>query len=400
LPRLSVFAAGFDLAAASAVGGADALHPLTQLADRSMVEFADGRYRLIETIREYAAERLAADDPAHERHVAVWIERLAAPPPSDGPAHSEWLATIGQDYDNIQAALAWSLDHGDPGRGLAIAAAMWWYWWVTGRMVEGRRWLGGALDAAPAEPTPLRGRALRAAAALARNSGDLAAARRLGGQGLATFRELGDRSGVIAALNNLSITAQGQQDYDASLAFGYEGLAMAEQDGGVRPIAAALNNTAGTLRCLGRLDEAEPLFEQALVRFREIGDQRGEAAALSNLGIVARRRGRLGASGDHMRLALGIYTDLGIPEGQVDAVEGLAHVAILDGAPVYGLTLLVIAERERTALGSPIFTPDEVADRDDAERVARRALMPDEVAKAYRTASETSLAAAVGRLLQ
>jgi predicted ATPase/DNA-binding SARP family transcriptional activator len=395
LPRLGVFAGGFDLAAASAVAGADVLDPLTQLVERSMVEQTDGRYRLIETIREYAAGRLAADDPAHARHVAVWVERLAVSPPADGPAHQRWLATMGADYDNIQAALTWSLTHGDPEPGLTVAAAMWWYWWITGRMAEGRSWLGRALDAAPAARPELRGRALRAAAALARNSGDLDAARDLGEQGLATFRRLGDRAGTIAALNNLSITAQGQRDYEASLAYGYEGLALAELDGGARAVAAALNNTAGTLRCLDRLDEAETMFDQALARFREAGEHRGEAAALTNLGIVTRRRGRLDASAGHMRASLRVYTDLGIPEGQVDAVEGLAEVAILGGSPAHGLTLLTIAERERTALGSPIFTPDEVADRDDAERRARELLAPEEVAKAYRTATDTTLAAAV-----
>jgi predicted ATPase/DNA-binding SARP family transcriptional activator len=399
LPRLSVFAGGFDLAAASAISGTDALGPLTQLVDRSMVEQVDGRYRLIETIRDYAAERLCDHDPAHRRLVSLWVDRLAAPPPPDGPAHTRWLATVTQEYDNIQAALGWSLGPGDePEQGLRIAAAMWWYWWITGRMVEGRVWLDRALVAAADEPSPLRGRALRVAAALARNSGDLDAARRLGEQGLATYRELDDRAGTAAALNNLSATAQAQHDYDASLAFGYEGLALAERDGDARAIAAALNNTATTLRCLNRLDDAEQLLRRALDWFRKGGEQRGEAAALTNLGIVARRRGALDASGDHMRAALRIYIELAIPEGQLDAVEGLAQLAILGGDSQAGLILLTIAERERTTLGSPIFTPDEVVDRDEAERAARRTLTADEVAKAYRAASGTSLEAAVADL--
>lgn len=398
LPVLSVFATSFDLEAASAVASSDVLDPLTQLVERSMVEMSGGRYRLIETIREYAAELLAPGHAANVRHVALWVRRLTPAPPTDGPAHSAWLVTMGQEYDNIQAAFEWSLRHGDPAQGLEIAAAMWWYWWVTGRMAEGRSWLGRALDAAPAQPTELRGRALRTAATLARNSGDLAAARDLGEQGLATLRELDDRPGVIAALNNLSITAQGQQDYEASLAFGSESLAMAEQDGIARAIAVARNNTAGTLRCLGRLDEAEPMFVQALAGFREIGEQRGEAAAVSNLGIVTRRRGRLDESSGHMRTALRIYSELGIAEGQLDAVEGLAQLAILGGDPERGLMLLAVAERERTALGAPIFTPDEVTDRDEAERRARAALSREEIARAYRTASDTTWESAVASL--
>ena len=329
---------------------------------------------------------------------AVGGERLSAPRPLDAAGHNRGLATIGQEYDNIEAALDWSLGRGDPSQGLSIAASMWWYWWVTGRMAEGRSWLGRALAAAPATPTPMRGQALRGAASLARNSGDLAGARDLGDQGLATFRELGDRPGMIGALNNLSITAQAQQDYDASLAYGYEGLAMAEQEGDRRGIAAATNNTAGTLRCAGRLDEAGPLFERALAAFREIDEPRGEAAALCNLGIVARRRGRLTESGDHMRAALRIYTGLAIAEGQVDAVEGLAQLAVLDGDPAHGLALLLLTARERQTLGSALFTPDEVADRDEAERSARQALATDEITQAHRTAAGTTLEAAVSAL--
>jgi predicted ATPase/DNA-binding SARP family transcriptional activator len=399
LPRLSVFAAGFDLAAASAVAGTDALDPLTQLVDRSMVERTDSRYRLIETIREYAAERLGADDPAHQRHVELWVERLDPPVPLDGAAHARWLADLTAEYDNIQAALARALDRGQPEQGLSIATAMWSYWWITGRMAEGRSWLGRALDAVPPAATPLRGRALRVAAALARNSGDLAAARRLGEQGLETFRALDDRMGTAATLNNLSLTALCQEDYPASLAWGSEGLALAEQEGNTHAIATSVNNTAVVLRCLRRYDEARSLFERALADYRQRGEQRGVAAVLTNLGILSRQSGAPEPSGEYMRQGLRIYTELALPEGQLDAIEGLALLAIASGSPRPGLTLLAIAERERTALGSPNFAPDEIADRDAGEETARHAMTPEEVATAYRLAGETTLEAAVTALL-
>lgn len=237
------------------------------------------------------------------------------------------------------------------------------------------------------------------AASLARNNGDLIGARDLGEQGLATFRSLNDRAGIIGALNNLSITAQGQGDFDASLTYGDEGLRMAEQDGNARAIAVALNNTAGTLRCLNRLDEAAPLFTRALAGFREIGERRGEAAALANLSIVDRRRGDLPASRIRMTESLRLYTELEIAEGQVDAIEALAQLEILEHRPAAGLARLALAERERTSLGAPIFTPDEAADRDAAETRARAALTPAEIADAYRTATATTLAEAVAAAL-
>ena len=433
LRRLSVFAGGFDLATAQRVGAdpdgqapptPDAvLDPLLQLVDRSLVEidrtYAEAdrssaerpttqatRYRLIETIREYAVERLAAEGTpgeqsrARDRHAQLWADLLEAPPPVDGPAHAAWLATVGTEYDNIRAALEWTLDgEGDAELGLTIAAAMWWYWWVTGRMAEGRSWLGRALRAAPAEATPLRGRALRVAASLARNNGDLIAARELGEQGLATFRSLNDRAGIIGALNNLSITAQGQGDFDASLTYGDEGLRMAEQDGNARADRGGPEQHSGHPALPEPPGRGGAVVHPALAGFREIGERRGEAAALANLSIVDRRRGDLPASRIRMTESLRLYTELEIAEGQVDAIEALAQLEILEHRPAAGLARLALAERERTSLGAPIFTPDEAADRDAAETRARAALTPAEIADAYRTATATTLAEAVAAAL-
>ncbi|GIF39152.1 putative ATPase [Actinoplanes xinjiangensis] len=402
LRLLGVFAGGFDPAAAEAVYGEDPLDPLTQLVDRSMVEWRDGRYRLIETIRAYARERLTGDERVHayQRLVDLWESRLAVPPPSDGPRHTAWLSGIAADHDTIVAVIDWSLRDGDPERGLTVASGMWWYWWIAGRMIEGREWLGRALDAAPSAAPSLRGRALRAAAALARNSGDLAQARTLGEQCLATFRAADDRVGVLAALNNLLITAQAQAHYPASLEFGQAAIRAAEETGDQRMIAAASNNTGGTLRCMGRLDEAEPLFTRALGGFRALGDRRGEAAALSNLSTTDRRRGRHATAREAMLAALTIYTDLGITEGQLDAVEGLAQLDIIAGDAAGGLRLLALAERERAALGAPGFTPDEVADKESAEAAARSELGTAERAAIYREADALTLSEVVNALLE
>jgi predicted ATPase/DNA-binding SARP family transcriptional activator len=412
LRRLSVFAGGFDLAAAERVG-ADASGPapreagevldlLSALVEQSMVDRFDGpehssRYRLIETTREYAAERLsdASDREARaatRRHGEVYAELLAPPPPTDGPAHAGWLARIGTDHDNICLALERALTDDDAELGLAIATPMWWYWWVTGRMLEGRIWLARALKSTAGGVSPRRGRALRAAAALARNSGDLAAARQLGEEALSTFDRLDDRAGVISALNNLSITAQGQEDYDASLAFGYRGLELAESTEDDRPVAAALNNIAGTLRCLDRLDEAADLFGQALARFQTLSDRRGEAAALFNLATVDRRQGRLDRSRRRYQEALDRYVELEIEEGQLDAAEGLAHLAALAGGHRDALLALLVCGRRRSQLGAPLFTPDERVDRATAEERARTGLTSDEIDAVARAAESTPLA--------
>jgi predicted ATPase/DNA-binding SARP family transcriptional activator len=397
LRRLSVFAGGFDLTAAERVGAAPVLAPLTGLVEQSIVEHDEGRYRLSETTREYAAQRLHRDGveaaDAARRHGEVYADLLATPPPTDGPAHAEWLARIGAEHDNICLALERALSGEQTELALALATPMWWYWWVTGRMLEGRTWLGRVLKSTAGEVNARRGRALRAAAALARNSGDLAAARQLGEEALATFRHLADQAGVISALNNLCITAQGQEDYAASLGYGRESLALAESTGDERAIAAATNNTAGTLRCLDRLDEASELFTQALRLFGRFGDRRGEAAALFNLATIDRRRHRLDAARTRYRDSLSRYTELELEEGQLDAVEGLAHLAALAGDHEPALLALLVCQRRRSELGAPIVTPDERADRATAEGLARAGLSADQVADIARTAESSTLAA-------
>ena len=238
-----------------------------------------------------------------------------------------------------------------------------------------------------------------AAAALARNNGDLPQARRLGVEALAVFGKLGDRGGIISAGNNLAITAQAQRDFEASLAYGFEALRRATDDGLDRAIAMTLNNTAGTLRCMDRLGEAQEMFERALALFRKLSDGRGEAAALTNLAVVARRRGDLVTAHRLTLQFLTLYHTLDIAEGQLDGVEGFACIAAANGHASEALPLLILAARERARLGAPIFTPDELAERDHAESVARQALTPAQQESAAAAAAADTLAAAVHRLL-
>jgi hypothetical protein len=163
------------------------------------------------------------------------------------------------------------------------------------------------------------------------------------------------------------------------LDYGYAGLDLSQRTDNRRAIAAALNNTAGTLRCLDRLDEAEEMVAKALVRFEEIEDRRGAAAATGNLSVVARRRGRLDEAGALARRTLAAYHELDLAEGVLDAVEALAHLDALTGRPERALRNLTAAARERVRLGAPIFTPDEVSDRNRAEALARAAVGPDHV---------------------
>jgi len=400
LARLSVFAGGASIEAAENVCETD-IWRLGALIDCSLLQrTASGgevRLSMLETIREHAARLLDTDGAstlietppvpypqgkqpqsaesqgARARH-AAWYRRLIETAPQfGGNDHAAWMQRLNTELDNIRAAMDWALTNDQVHEdALAIVTPMWWYWWASGQMREGKQWLLRALEVPECDRNPLRGAALRAAAALARNSGELAEARALGERALVAQRDLGDPKGLAMAWNNLCMTATGQRDFDAALKYARHSREQAELIGDPRGLAVAANNTGIVLRCMGRLEEAETGFGEALDRFRSADDVRGEAAALGNLGVVARRRGDVETA---QRMALeSLRRYLELEEGQLDAIEALACVYVQGSSPTAALRLLLLTERERRRLGAPIFVADESDDRDAAMETARSIL--------------------------
>lgn len=418
LRRLSVVAGACDLDAALRISADpdgeaphlpdEALPVLLRLVDRSMVVAEVGstvvtRYRLLETIREYAAEKLAASGEerrARVRHADCYRALAESTARLGGPDHHVLLARLDADINNVRAALAWTVGEGhDADTALAMAAPLWWFWWWRGLMSEGRAWLGRALTTATEAAPQKRVAAMRAAAALARNGGDYDEAYRLGEEALAIARTLGDPSILVAVLNNLCITTQARLDLDASWSFAEESRRYAEQIGDHRGMAAALNNGALALRGLGRLGEAEVRFMRGLKEFRRAAERRGEAAAVCNLAIVARLRGDLVTSREQCISSLALYRDLDLEEGMLDAIEAFACLEVSEDRPERGLRLLLVAGAERERLGSVVFAADEVASRDTALAAAVAALGDERVATIRQTLDSTNLATVVAELL-
>jgi predicted ATPase/DNA-binding SARP family transcriptional activator len=385
--RLAIFAGSFALDAAELVGAdsSDDSPPVIDLVSRLvhrslLVPELDGpvpRYRMLETIQEYAAERLAASGEADrlaELH-GQWCQALVENAPQfGGDDHTYWLTRLTSELDNLRAALGRALDqHRQAERALVIATRSWWFWWTTGQMTEGSQWLRRALAAAEPGTRPVRGEALRAAAALARNSGDLVTARQLGEQGLAVQQELDDHRGLAMAWNSLCMTATGQRDFGPALEYAAHSRREAEHVGAERGLAIAANNTATVLRCTGRLDEADSGFAEALELFGRCGDHRGEAAALFNLAFVAAQQGRPDEARELYLRSLRLYHELQLEEGELDILEAWAALEP-EARPAEAINLLLVAERERRRLGAPVFVPDEADSRDQALATAGAAL--------------------------
>jgi tetratricopeptide (TPR) repeat protein len=296
---LSVFAGGFTQDAAESIdetpgddGAAGrATHAiLTRLVDRSVLAAERGRsgvrFRMLELVRHYAAERLAESGEAVDirRAHAAWCASLA-----DGAArfggddHAELVRRLDLEEGNLRAGLDWCLGDGsDPMRALEIASPLWWYWWTRGLMVEGRGWLRRALAATDPAPTRLRGSALRAAAALTRNSGDYTEARELGEQCLAVYQALNEPTGLIYALGGLCVTALALQDFDSALRYGRESCRLAMEAGDRLRYGSSLNNIGLALRCLGRIEGSRKRARRSPKRWR--------AASRSATGAARRRR--------------------------------------------------------------------------------------------------------------
>jgi predicted ATPase/DNA-binding SARP family transcriptional activator len=390
--RLAAFAGGFDLSSVEGAltgpfGGVPAqrrpvIAGLPRLVDRSVVVAEVGvpggtRYRLLETVREYAAERLVASGEEREtrdRH-AAWFGTTVEAAAGGDVDQETFVGWAAIEHDNLVAALDWYLgEGGQPALAMGLAAPLWVYWYQTGRIMEGLGWLRRALDAAPNKPSASRGLGLRGAASLARSSGDLPLARHLGEECLAILRPLGDDSAVAAALNGLGATAQTQGDFAAAVRYGRESVEVGSRTSNRYGLAASRCNLGIALRCLRRGEEADAMFAMALSGFRELRHRRGEAAALNNLAINARQRGEPDGSRALALEALRIYCDLEFAEGMADAVEAVAALDVAGGRAEEALRLYEVSDLERKRIGSALITPDERADRNAAVAAATESL--------------------------
>jgi len=379
--RLSVFAGGFGAGPLDAVAAveppvAQPLAVLARLVDRSLVEAAlrpgeAARYRLLEVVRQFAAERLddAGEAVAARAAHAGWFATYVAGARRWGGGEQEaWLHRVERDLDNVRAALAWYLGDGwQPELALRMVAGMWWVWYLLGMIGESRTWLRRALAAAPGEPSEDRAAALVAAGAGARGMGDFAEAVQLGTEALGVQRALGDERGEAAALNSLCISATALGDLDAALAHGERSLAIIERAGVPAGMAASRLNLGVVRRARGDLESPEALFESARSGFEALGDRRGCAAALTNLALLAHRRGEAERAHRHTVDSLAIYDQLGFDEGRADCLEVLAFQRAAAGSPAEALRLLTVADAARERLGAPMFVPDERAARAAAE---------------------------------
>ena len=338
--RLSAFEGGCSLDAAKAVCCEDTdpsrsvIGDIETLIDQHLVQQHDGpdgepRFTMLETIREYARERLEASGEGaivRDRHAAWYLAFVeAAEPKLRGPQQVVWLERLRIDHDNVRGTLRYAVETHGAEIGLRLAGALWRFWQVHGHLREGRDWLGRLLVLPEASArTGGRARALNAAGFVAFLLGDYATARALHEQGLAIRRELGERLGVIESLHNLGLTVRCQGEHAAAQAHFLEGLAMSRTTGSRFWEARILLGLARTYFYQGEHSRSGGLLEESLRIGSEVGDLVGQAIALGDLSDVAHAAGDAYRARSLIGESFALWRDLRDERGMAQCAEGLA----------------------------------------------------------------------------
>jgi non-specific serine/threonine protein kinase len=398
LRRLSVFTGGCTVATAEVVCTGDAIEPeqmlpmLALLVNKSLVvsqtlQRGDARYALLETMRQYAQEKLIASaqwSAMRDRHLECFV-RLAedTAPKLSGPSQPLWLDTLEGEYDNLRAALSWSLQSNRIEAGLRIAVAIYQFWTIRDYVAEGFGWIKRLLAAADESVSAVvRANALayaaflagfrgnspaqiaygRYAAALAEAAGDAgkpALAWALVGQAygaraagdfesefalyeraIPLVRESGDRYQLSLYLSAASFPAMALGRFDAARTMLEESLALLRAVGNPYRIAMALNFLGDLARCEQNFVKAQKAYQESISLLRELGATRDLASALHNLGHTCLHLGETKRAYTLFAESLAAHQEQQNTPGVAECLIGFAALSVVCGLPAAGARLL------------------------------------------------------------
>ncbi|GIF01077.1 diguanylate cyclase [Paractinoplanes rishiriensis] len=430
LVTLSVFVGGCTVEAAAAVCRTDAVDlddaawtkqlaaTIESLVAKSLlaVEVAgDGRrYRMLETVRAYAAEvraERAGQDRAEARHAAYFAS--FAEQAADGmesPDQLSWVERLERDYPNLRLAIDRAVREGDVGSAARICLGLWRYWRQGSHIREGREWLDRAL--AVGGESPQQARLLYPAAVLAATQDDHVTATALGRRGLhlaqaagdrvataqahnvlgaaglaagqyadaeehfrqsmAIWHELGEDRGTAMALGNLARLSLRIGQVEAADRYINECLALERAAGNSGGILLGLEVLGDILRTQDRLDEARDVLDESLTLSRDLGDVFGEAMALHQLGTVAQASGDRAAALRFFQEAIGHRQEVGDREGLAVSLESVGELLVRQ-EPELAVRLLAVADVLREKLRLPV-PPESLPQRESTLAVARQQL--------------------------
>ena len=370
--RLGVFPGTFDLEAAEAVGGAygsaptdqdqaeEIIDTLSSLVDASLIRDAERagqpRFSLLETIREYARERLRESGQwkeAHDRHAAHFLKLAeSARAGLEGPSQVAWLDRLEAEHDNLGAAISWLLDQDQPAPALQLGAMTWQYWWLRGHTEENARY--GEVIVASGEKLPpgQLGYAQIGLGVLLILSGDKARAQVLFEQALALFRRLGDKRGTAIATGYLGHLAALRDDYGKARKLLTESLASPQELGDDVSIALMYNFLGQIPLRQGDNDAAARLFSQGLDAARRVPDRFPLLISLYDLARSSLAREDLTGAAGFLREGLSVASDAGDESSVGYYLQRLAALARQRDDPDRAVRLLAAADALLQAAGT------------------------------------------------
>jgi predicted ATPase/class 3 adenylate cyclase len=386
LRRLAVFTGGWMLEAAEAICAEDGLEDwevldvLTSLVDKSLVVYeeqaGEARYRLLETVRQYAQDQLAESGERTRmcvRHRDYFWRFVEQRRPRKGVYLPEtlWLAQLEREHDNLLAAL-----HGcqageeEAEMGLRLAAAMGGFWYVRGYLSAGRAYLLAVLarDAAR-PPTKARFEALSWAGGIAHIQGDFVTARALNSEGLEVAQQLGDGPAMAEALVNLGHLDATQNDLPAARERGERSLALSREIDNKAGIAYSLHLLSVVAEYEQNYALARACCLESLMACRETEDRFLEAWLLHGLGFAAYKQGAFAESYSQLAESIRLFQKLAYAEGVARTLERFGGLALAQGQLERAARLCGAAEQERERLGAHLVLMDRKDYDQDVEAI-------------------------------
>jgi predicted ATPase/class 3 adenylate cyclase len=353
--RVAVFAGSFELDAAENVAETD-IDVLGSLVDKSLLRTTpDGRFFMLETIREFALERLAksAEHDQIDRAHAGWFVALVeqAAPGLTGLDQAASLERLIRDQENARAALDWAASNGEDEILLRLAGASFRFWYLRGLLGEARTRLDQALRTRLAAPE-LRERVLFGVTLIAHRQGDVAAARSYATERLEVCRALGDPARMASAFIGLGLVAELEGKDHAVAAAAYEDARSEAAKAGDRwTRAIATMNLSEVVLSQGDTERAGALADEGARSFREIGDRAMLSKALYCVGIVALERGDLEGAKDAFREGLRLSIEVDDSESLIFNFDGHAELAAINGNVDRATTIAGFSEALRHETG-------------------------------------------------
>ena len=339
--RFPVFTGGCTLEAAEAVCntgrdlGMDVFDGLASLVDKNLVQrmdplAAEARFAMLETVREYAIERLVSsgEEAATRRaHAAYCLVLAEEGNPELSPAERDlWLSRCDLEIDNFRSALDWLFASKDLDWGLRLCMALFRFWDMREHMTEGRIRLENILRLAGTGYKKQRAQVWIFLAALATAQGDFAAGRPFAEQSMSLYQELNDRSGIAAALNASGVGARDSGDYEAAQNCFERCLEYWRVLPDQVETARCLHNLANVVKIRGDYARAQMALREATDIFERVGDRSGAAWSINQRGDIEREKGDVGAARDCYQRALKAFRDAADRWGCARSLADLGHV--------------------------------------------------------------------------